>query len=300
MLRRAPALALALALLALPLLAPADEEEETVIYKWIDQHGIAHYTTDPERIPESIRNRVHQLRRPPPRETAGDPARSRWENPDRRTPAARAAPPGATASTAPPADGTPPTTASAPSSPATASARSSPASAEGARSEPQASEVPKAGARSEPQASEVPETETVLAPSPGQETWRDGSEPPAAPPPARRVRAIDDERWAVRDIPPKPARKPGELPDFGPGATDPAVEEEIAEIDAEIAAIEGSIAQDEEALLALISVLASDRDGVLADDPQFREIAQRLPRLEADLRQLRERRAALEPESATP
>ncbi|MDJ0866500.1 MAG: hypothetical protein QNK03_10360 [Myxococcota bacterium] len=277
MLRRAPALALALALLALPLLAPADEEEETVIYKWIDQHGIAHYTTDPERIPESIRNRVHQLRRPPPRETAGDPARSRWENPDRRAPAARAAPPGATASTAPPADGTPPTTASAPSSPA---------SAEGARSEPQASEVPK--------------TETVLAPSPAQETWRDGSEPPAPRPPARRVRAIDDERWAVRDIPPKPARKPGELPDFGPGATDPAVEEEIAEIDAEIAAIEGSIAQDEEALLALISVLASDRDGVLADDPQFREIAQRLPQLEADLRQLRERRAALEPESATP
>ena len=51
-------LALALALLALPGHATAaDETPPPRIYRWVDENGIAHYTTDPERIPKSLRRR---------------------------------------------------------------------------------------------------------------------------------------------------------------------------------------------------------------------------------------------------
>ena len=41
--------------------ASADESPGPTIYKWIDEHGIAHYTTDFDRIPRGLRNRAGRL-----------------------------------------------------------------------------------------------------------------------------------------------------------------------------------------------------------------------------------------------
>ena len=77
------ALAASAALLMLLSAAPpaggADEGERPTIYKWIDQHGVAHYTTDRDRIPRSIRNRIERVPRgggsvpAPPPATASTP-----------------------------------------------------------------------------------------------------------------------------------------------------------------------------------------------------------------------------------
>lgn len=59
--RLRPALALAAALWAAGALAAVAEEGESGgqrIYRWIDENGIAHYTTDPARIPAPLRDRI--------------------------------------------------------------------------------------------------------------------------------------------------------------------------------------------------------------------------------------------------
>lgn len=60
--RLRPALALAAALWAAGALAAAAEEGRESggqrIYRWIDENGIAHYTTDPARIPAPLRERI--------------------------------------------------------------------------------------------------------------------------------------------------------------------------------------------------------------------------------------------------
>lgn len=47
---------LALALLLASAAALAEESASPRIYRWIDENGIAHYTTDLERIPEELRD----------------------------------------------------------------------------------------------------------------------------------------------------------------------------------------------------------------------------------------------------
>ncbi len=173
--RTAARFALVTALLAaLVTPARADEAPEVVIYKWVDENGIAHYTTDRERIPASLRDRI----------------------------------------------------------------------------------------------------------------------PEPAPP--------RDEAWARSDVTPEaPAAEASPSVEAGPelpGAapTDPALEGQIA-------ALEAEITRDEEALKALIRVAERARAADLAEDPAFRELARRLPKLQADLRALRARRDAASPPSpATP
>jgi len=41
--------------------AVADQAPTPTIYKWIDENGVAHYTTDLDRIPGELRNRVGKL-----------------------------------------------------------------------------------------------------------------------------------------------------------------------------------------------------------------------------------------------
>ncbi len=36
------------------------KSERPRIYRWVDDNGIAHYTTDPERIPAALRSRMHE------------------------------------------------------------------------------------------------------------------------------------------------------------------------------------------------------------------------------------------------
>jgi hypothetical protein len=37
---------------------PQEKPDRPAIYKWVDENGIAHYTADPERIPEDLRQRL--------------------------------------------------------------------------------------------------------------------------------------------------------------------------------------------------------------------------------------------------
>jgi hypothetical protein len=47
---------LAVAVLCLAGSALAQEDAAPRIYRWIDENGIAHYTTNPERVPEELRD----------------------------------------------------------------------------------------------------------------------------------------------------------------------------------------------------------------------------------------------------
>lgn len=78
-----------------------------------------------------------------------------------------------------------------------------------------------------------------------------------------------------------------------PEASDPL--EDAEAIDARIRQIETAIARDEKALKAWVA-RQGDEDGTEAflASPELREIASRLPRLQSELRNLRQQRAALE------
>jgi hypothetical protein len=77
----------------------------------------------------------------------------------------------------------------------------------------------------------------------------------------------------------------------------PAQADELAKIDAQIGALESQIAQREETLAVLISSADAERATPLVDDPSFREISQQLPKLQAELQSLRERRNEIQPTS---
>jgi hypothetical protein len=237
-------LATALACLAGP---PPVRAAEPTIYKWVDEHGVAHYTTDRGRIPASIRDRVVDS-------PGSDAAREDWLLRDARE--------------APPTPAATPEAAAAPEAPA-------PAPASAAVGEPgdAVHAVP-----IEAPYSEAPGAEAVAEPE---------LAPPAAEPPeAASARSALEE-------PPAPA----------PVAAPPRDAETTAalgQLDGQIAALEGEIARDEEALMQLISATEGERKGPIVDDPKFREIAQRLPRLQADLEALRERRGSIEPTPVRP
>lgn len=63
----------ALLLLGLLLAAPGDAADSPRIYKWIDSNGIAHYTTDPARVPKALRRRIEAIDRAAPSVTVETP-----------------------------------------------------------------------------------------------------------------------------------------------------------------------------------------------------------------------------------
>ena len=209
------AFAIALSLAPFTTLARAAESEDAsattpVIYKWIDENGIAHYTTDRERIPSAIRDRV---------ESRGEVA-----------------------------------------------AKSPEAAAQAVHEDLMRDAVRKQAATGTP-------TAPIPAPSAGATA---ASEVPAPNPNAAPV---------------------------APAPVAPVAPEEQAqldELDQKIDAVQGQIAQREETLAALISTPDEQRTTPLVDDPQFREISQTLPKLQADLQTLRERRNKIQPTAATP
>ena len=62
----ATAAGLRLALAMLLLGAATASADPPRIYKWVDSNGIAHYTTDPDRIPKALRNRIESVERTRP------------------------------------------------------------------------------------------------------------------------------------------------------------------------------------------------------------------------------------------
>ncbi len=115
--------------------APAGAAEKPRIYKWVDSNGIAHYTTDPERIPKALRNRIESLDRAETRSEPTfaapapvEPAPMREPEP-LRSPTPAPAPEPSLAAPAPSADAVP----SAPVAPSPATAASAPPPAPSAR-----------------------------------------------------------------------------------------------------------------------------------------------------------------------
>jgi len=83
--------------------------------------------------------------------------------------------------------------------------------------------------------------------------------------------------------------EPAQQVETGP----PLGESGVSDLDARIRELEATIARDQEALEAMIARPAQgDEGGSLARSPELREIAGRLPALQAELRQLRAERAA--------
>ena len=222
--------------------AATDPAPAPTIYKWIDENGVAHYTTDRDQIPREVRNRIGKL---------GPP-----DSALKRTPVEASAPPIPTRPIPEFDDGEQPPIPTRP----------------------------------------VPE-------------FDDGEQPPL---PTRPVRVYDDgEQWAVRDRSferPRDAWDEGDpyasvsSPEFGEDevfVSEVELEERrqrLEDIDEAIASLQTDIAADEEALKALLVIPVLEGGGPLAmaDDPTFREVADRLPKLLSDLRALEDERAELQ------
>jgi hypothetical protein len=124
-----------------------------------------------------------------------------------------------------------------------------------------------------------PPAEPAPAPAPGP-----SAEP--APPPAEGARAPEAPAAAPPALPPAPiAPAPTPQSDAARPATREPGQHEDPRKD-EIADLEGQIERDRETLRQLISTPRWD-SAALAADPRVREIAARLPRLQAELSALR-------------
>jgi hypothetical protein len=185
-------LLLGIALLVLASSAVAEENAPPRIYRWVDENGIAHYTTDPERIPANLRRRY------------GLPA-------------------------------------------------------EPLRREPLDARAPAQGAPEAWAGQEKGEAPVAAEPAPpGTETggeWGEGTPADVA---------------------------------AGPGADD-----RLAQIELRIAELSASIAADEDALSAWIGDPAAGDPIEVGAKPEFREIAQRLPKRIQELEALQRERDAL-------
>jgi hypothetical protein len=195
-------LALALAGSVLPGFAAAEDEPTPPrIYRWVDENGIAHYTTEAERIPKSLRRRFGLPAQPLERESL-----------DARAPAA-AAPP-----------------------------------------------TPGRG----PDAWAAQEKSTLPA---VEASPQEGSE--------EESNAADDS----------------EAPELRAAAAGSG--DRLAQLELRIAELAAAIAADEDTLSAFIGEPGQGDAIELADKPEFREIAGRLPRRLQELEALRSERDAL-------
>ena len=238
-------------------IAAAAHAEAPTIYKWVDENGITHYTTDRNRIPSAIRDRVESVAaKPVPNapSVSGQPNREDLMRDAVRTaptPAAAAAPV-AMSAPAPSVE-----SISAPNAAPTAAPASPPSDTE-------------ANAEAATEAPAEVETTKVASPAPISQDLRDESPAVSAAPPAAPIELEPKEQAAV------------------------------TELDQQIEGVKAEIAQREETLAALISTSDEQRTTPLVDDPAFREISQRLPKLQADLQTLRERRDKIQPTAPTP
>lgn len=352
----ARAAALALAAVGALALGAVARAEAPVIYKWVDENGVAHYTTDRGRIPSAIRDRVIQggdaargadwLRRdagpagvapaplppgagiattPVEREAQGvehpedsDGVHAVEAQPDwSQAPGGEAtwapgdlgeegrAPTAATPPVPPPAE-TPPVQA-APATETRAAAHAPvppppppPLEADGAPIADAPAVVEEPAVAHEPVAVDEPVAVEAIA---VEEPVAVSATPPAPEPaPVPAPVAVDEPPIAaIEDAAPvaEPSA-PAAVAAPAPRDLAPDEQEELAALDAQIADVEAKIASEEEAMMVLIGDDANAAQGALVDDPQFRDIAQRLPKLQADLQRLRERRAQIQPVVPTP
>lgn len=247
------------------------QAEPPTIYKWVDENGIAHYTTDRDNIPSAIRDRVESRGAATPAKTPDVAAQPHRE--DVMRDAVRTAPAAAAGGEpiAAPAEAAPDVAAIAAPSAARAAETESAGEAIETESAGEAIETEAAiEATQEPEAEPEVETTTIAAPTPLVEDVRDETSAVSSPPPAPMI-PLDPEQQAA-----------------------------VTELDQQIEGIQSEIAKREDTLAALISTSDEERTTPLVDDPAFREISQRLPKLQADLQTLRERRNKIQPTAPTP
>ena len=248
--------------------APA-RADEPVVYKWIDGDGIAHYTTQRSRIPGEYEDGVQEIRRsspaaPPPAVAAPSPPAVAAPPPAPvETPPAVAAPPPAVA--APPVEAPPPRVTPE------GEFEEAPLGAPTARPSADAP-TPDAAAVPTPDAAAVPMPDAA-SPGPAEDV--------AAPPPGFIRGAANDER-------PSPPPQRESPPDAASAA--PLSPESADELDRRIVALESEIEAEQSKLQGLLSEKATPDGTRIAEREDFREIAKRLPRLQSDLKTLREQR----------
>jgi len=312
-------------LLAAPLGCASEEGppgEPPTLYKWVDRNGVAHYTTDPDRIPSNLRHRIRDLEDQPrmasrpPGEPGGEP--SAGQDPMSPAPAAAAS------DGAREAAGAEPTREARPASRASAA----PAS-EGRRADGPGTETPAAQttAAEEPgaEAPRTAEAPAAAAGAPGAAP-ADAPAPTASAPSTPREAGEDVTRPALREAPEPTTRgapqvaarepgrpearrgagEPAERGDAGAGAApgeagggeaSPASRGRRAELDARIAELEAELEAKEERLKALISETQAPADGApapLYDNEELESLARSFPKLQADLAALRAERRRLE------
>lgn len=220
--------------LALPArLAAAAEPDRPapVIYRWVDENGIPHYTAQRDRIPSAVRGSAREVR---PAEDSG--------------------------------------TAPAPASPAASASRSA----------PEAPVPPVPLAPTAPLAPSAPAQDAWIGSDRGAAaagTAASGAATGAAP---GELRAPDRPADEARLVEPATAARSAQ-PSGGAGS----------ELDQRIATLEAEIERDEEALKDFLAEAPAAGGASLADRPEFREIARRLPQRQADLRDLRDQRSRL-------
>ncbi len=237
-------------------IAAGARAESPTIYKWVDENGIAHYTTNRDRIPNAIRDRVESIAAKPSPNAPAVAAQPNRE--DVMRDAVRSAPRPATAA-----------------EPVATNAASAPAPSVESIAAPNAAPAAtprefEANTEAAPEAPAEAETAAIASPAPISPDMRDASDAVSAPPPAAPIELEPEQQTAV------------------------------AELDQQIEGVKTEIAQREETLAALISTADEQRTMPLVDDPAFREISQRLPKLQADLQTLRERRNKIQPTAPTP
>ena len=256
------------ATVALLAVATRAQAEPPPIYKWVDENGIAHYTTDRDKIPSAIRDRVESRGAATPAKTPDVAAPPHRE--DLMRDVVRTAPAAAAGGEPIAAPAEPAPDVAAIAAPGAAPAAETEAAGGAVETEPRGGADAAAGRRSERRAPLEAETTTIAAPTPLSQDVRDETSAVSAPPPAPLI-PLDSEQQAA-----------------------------LAELDQQIEGIQSEIAKREDTLAALISTSDEQRTTPLVDDPAFREISQRLPKLQADLQTLRERRNKIQPTASTP
>lgn len=275
---RAAAAGLALLLGASLLDTPAwAQQKAPVLYQWTDERGNVRYTPDPDRVPSSQRGTMQRIEPGAPTPSSALPRPALETN---RTPAASAvlppAPPAPTAPSAAPAPAPTPepvaTEAPAPrpepaAVPAPAPSVTTPEPLEPL--EPMASSSPAPGPVATPEAVATPEPIATPEPMATPQT-------PATPEPAAAPGPVAAPTPAPVAAPPAPAAT------AEPAAGDAAREQQLV----------AAIAADQEILKTLISTPVAPGASPVTDSEQLREIARRLPEMQAELAALRERRAS--------
>jgi len=278
----------AAAALAIPLLcagashAAEEEPERPTIYKWVDENGIAHYTTDRKRVPKNLRNKIRDV----------DEMRAEQAIPPPPPPAPAPAPPATGVAGATPPPPAPPSAAA----PAGTASATDTFTGTAPATDTFTGTAPPTGAAAG--TATVAAGATAAGAATG--TTSPAPYPPLTGPPTRSdIYSVQDagsepEGGSVREGDFRDGEEP--LVDGEPAPLDPAMLARRNQLDEQIAGLEVELAKEERRLKELISV-AKEVDGQpapLYGVPELEELARRFPELQGQIAALRAERRALE------